>query len=130
MKRLLFLSVLLIFTLSANAQARLNFTESQIRNDFPYQVFSNKTTTDGIRYISTTFDNIMIAYYFNNDGYSYFVQIIPLDNGALNGLIEYYNNHYVIISTTEWRAYGEYGIMKIELFFNNNGTQSIYFTNL
>ncbi|MBN2662832.1 MAG: hypothetical protein JXR68_04210 [Bacteroidales bacterium] len=130
MKRFLFLSVLLIFTLSANAQACLNYTESAVRNNFPYQVFTSGTTTDGVRYISTSFDHADVGYYFNNEGYSYFVQMIPKNNSALNTMIKYYNANYVIISATEWRAYTDVGIMKVQLFFNNNGTQSIYFTNL
>jgi len=114
--------------LNVNAQARLNYTESAIRNDFPNQTFEVGRTTSGVKYISTFFDTTLVAYYFDENGYSYLVQIVPANVGVLNGLVENYNNTYVIISATEWRAYTEGGIMQIELVFNDNNTQSIYFS--
>lgn len=94
MKQLLFLSAfLLFFSLFANSQARLGYSESAIRSDFPNQVFYSGIATDGTRYIYTTFDHAVVAYYFNDEGYCSLVVIAPISNVYLNALVQYYNTN-------------------------------------
>ena len=59
-------------------------------------------------------------YYFDGDtGLSYYCIQIPDNLEALNAQIEIYNQKYVIISETSWKAYlGGGGTMKINLTYD------------
>ncbi len=130
MKRFLLTIAFLFVAFSMFSQAKLGYTEQQIKNFSPNNEFTNGYANDGSPYIFTSFDGMLVAYYFDDYGYSETVQIIVYKQGTLNYLVEKYNNQYVIISTTEWRMYSDGGVMQIKLVFNDNDTQSFWFTNL
>ena len=56
-----------------------------------------------------------------SDWKCYMTIVIPDNQTALNVLVERYNREYVIISETEWKMYGNNGIMKISLIFAEEG---------
>jgi hypothetical protein len=114
------------------AQARLGWTEEQIRAEFSDAefeiVFSEEPLKLGDdvvlskRILQVKFgDKKIVSYYFNSEGISKLVSIHPLTEGVLHGMIELYNKKYVIVSDTEWKFYGKGGVLKIRLALLENG---------
>jgi hypothetical protein len=127
MKKVLLLTISLIFSLTTFSQARLGYTEKSIREEFPNYTFTTGYTDDGLKYISTEdFDEATVLYYFTNENKCYGCIIIPYNTGKLNYYVEQYNKKYVIISETEWKAYTENGIMTIKLTFEGKPGFMIY----
>lgn len=124
--KILILSFLFIFSTFVHtnlfAQARLGFKASDIRQEFKdpdYQLESG-FTSDNIYYITITTSRATVIYYFNEEWICDVCIIIPDDEGSLNYYVEYYNNHYVIISETKWKMYSKEGISNIELVFTED----------
>jgi hypothetical protein len=114
---------------SVTAQARLGYTEAQIRHEFPFKYFRSGITTLGQHYIYFEDAKFTIAYYFNDDNVSSSCMLIPATRGYLNALVEQYNREFVIISETTWKMYSETGIIYVELVFEEKGKVHFEFTH-
>lgn len=123
MKLKIFLAGLfLIVGFNSFSQARIGFTESQIRSEFYYLSFEEGVTTEGFKYIYANYERGTIAYYFDDTGLCILTRLIPFTQGDLNYLVESFNSKYVIISETQWKAYLKNGgIVNIYLVTNSDG---------
>lgn len=124
MKLKIFLTGLFLITcLSGFSQARIGFTESQIRSDLSYLTFTEGVSNEGYKYIYAYADRGVVAYYFGEDGLCMLTRFLPYTQGDLNFYVESYNSKYVIISETHWKAYLQNGgIVDIYLVTNSDGT--------
>ncbi len=127
LKILLFISWLL-FAKNLLAQARIGYTEKQIKSEFSNYNFKTAYTNDNTKYIYWEDADLISAYYLNDKNISYACIIVPKKQGVLNYLIESYNKKYVIISETQWKMYNNNGIVNIELVFKD-GSAFIRFTD-
>lgn len=103
-------------------QAHLGMSETEIRGYYPEKTFEADYTTEGLKYTSTFMRFGTFVYYFDKEtGLSTScIQIID-ELPYLNGQVEDYNNKYVIISNTKWKAYlEEGGILNIELKYKED----------
>ncbi len=123
MKLKIFLTGLfLIVGFNSFSQARIGFTESQIRSEFYYLSFEEGVTNDGFKYIYTYGDRGAIAYFFDEDGICILTRYMPYTQGDLNYYVEIYNSRYVILSETHWKAYLKNGgIIDIYLITTDDG---------
>ena len=128
MKLKIFLTGLfLIICLSGFSQARIGYTESQIRSEFSDNTFYEGVSADGYRYISTKSLRGIVVYYFDEDGFCDQTRMIPYTMADLNYLVQLYNAKYVIISDTHWKAYVQGGgILDIYLRTTSDGTSFFY----
>lgn len=129
MKRLLIVFLFISISFSSFSQAMLGYTAYDIKMNFSSNVFTDGVTDYGDKYISTFFKRALVGYYFNAEGYTDRIIIIPSSQGNLNYYVESYNSRYVIISSTKWTAYSDGGIMNIELIFPDDGTSPYFFIN-
>jgi len=60
-----------------------------------------------------------MAFYFNRSGFCESCALVPKDIITVNNLVEKYNKEYVAVSNTEWKFYGNQGIIKINLIWSN-----------
>lgn len=116
MKKIIFLVFLLFLTGVSKSQSRIGYSERQIRQEFTNLKFEQGYTEDGIKYISTVGERLMIIHYFDKNGFSVMCSATPIDVGMLNFLAEKYNKNYVIINERKWKYYDQGGqILNIEL---------------
>ncbi len=120
MKKLLFVLLMLVSTVTA--QVRLEYTKTEIINEFSGEEYNlvSGYDTDGDFYIRIFTARTVTLFYFDEEGKCNTVVIFPDDRGALNWYVEHYNNHYVIVSETEWRAYFLTGIATVKLYFKEH----------
>lgn len=123
MKLYIYLLIVFLFTVNSFSQARLGSFAEEIKNEFWEDEYGLKEgyTDDNIYYLSLRMDRVSVLYYFNYDKICQFTIIIPDDQGALNYIVENYNNQYVIVSSTEWKMYSKNGISKIQLIYDEEG---------
>lgn len=128
MKKLLFKLILLI-SITGNAQAHLGNTLEEIKKLHPEKTFEIDYTTSGQKYASADMTYGTFSYYFNKEtGRSEYCMQIPNNMIALNTQVEIYNRNYVIVSETSWKGYVDGGgIIKIELLYSQEHKLS-YFT--
>lgn len=119
MRRILLISFGIFMPYFLVAQARLGYTESEIKAAFPKEEFKSGFTEDYQPYIYFENQNIICFYYFNDEKTSFFCKIFPLYKSTLNYLVEKYNKEFVIISDTHWKYYTENGIIYVDLVFEN-----------
>ncbi len=125
MKSAFFVLLLLLFCSKGYSQARIGFTDKEIRKEFPKGKFKSGIDKDGDKYLSVELSTMTVIYYFNSDDRCSLTAAIPDDQGSLNAMVEDYNKKYVIVSDKEWKMYNDNGIMTIELVFPEKG--SAYF---
>ncbi len=111
-----------VFISFAYGQARLGYSEREIRNESTRRIFETGYTEENIKFIFTTYSYGSVAYYFTSEGLCQMCVVRPNNQGSLNYLIEEYNKLYVIISDTKWKMYNNTGVMLIELIYDKNGT--------
>lgn len=128
MKKILLTIALFVLPLITFAQARVNFTEQQIKQEFRNKNIKTDYTKDGIKYLYTGDENVYTFYYINNEGICYSCMMVPQTRGILNWLVEDYNGKYVIVSDTEWKYYSENGIMYITLTEVEDRPVFLYYT--
>ena len=123
MKRIILIFLVLGFACKVKAQARLGHTEWEIREEFSEKTFTSGYDKDGDKWLKMETDISTVKYYFKEETEwrCYVTMVIPDNQTALNVLVEKYNREYVIISETEWKMYGNNGIMKIKLIFADEG---------
>lgn len=131
-KLILFTGLIFSFNL-VFSQVRMGYTVSQIKSDLGYDLtYEFKSFTyDGATYYYLSFstDNAMVFHYFTSRDYdakAIMAKIVPFTQGDLNLYVETYNKQYVIISSTEWKAYMGTGIMKIKLKYDEEGEYAYF----
>lgn len=119
MKTLLTIAGIILLMLAPTillAQAMLGYTFAEVKEKYPQVKFKQVKQKAGYS-LAGEFECIAFAY-FIYDG-SDVVQLcmgIPKGMECLSGYVENYNEKYVILSKTSWRAYMESGfIMSINL---------------
>ena len=112
--------MLLLWSASIRAQARLVKTEEEIKNAFPKCKFTNGVTYDGYKYISTEYADGVFIYMFDEIGRTNFNMYLIKDLLHANSIAEKYNSWYTIIGESKWKAMTEdHYIMYIELVYDN-----------
>jgi len=126
MKKLLLLCVFGLITNFMFSQARIGYSEKQIKDEFYDCKFEIKYSDYGQKYITTNdFYRCFVFYYFDENNICSSCLIVPKTSGDLNFYVEEYNKECVIISNTQWKFYTNSGIIDINLIFGDNFT---YFT--
>ena len=112
-------------------QAHLGATLKEIKEAHPNNVFKDVYyTDDGSKYFTSTDMPLgNFSYYFTKEtDKTYLCVQVPIDNIALNTLVEMYNKKYVIVSDSTWKAYLDGGaIMNINLHYAEKYGVSIFF---
>ena len=128
MKRLLFL-LFVFLPILGNTQAHLGATEKEIRDLHSDKIFEVDYTDDGEKYISAFMIYGTFYYYFDKEtGLSNNCMQIVDEMVYLNGQVEVYNNKYVVVSDTEWKAYLEGGgVLKINLSYNEEHKVYVFY---
>jgi len=99
MKRILLAIAFLVFTIPVFSQARIGFTEYQIRSDFSDYYFVSDYLSDGTKYIAmSNFYGADVSYLFDSLGFCTFTIVTPYDNEALNTFAKFYTENYTQIS--------------------------------
>jgi len=120
MKNIVF-ALFLALPLISNAQAHLGESFSGLKTRYPDKYFIIEYTDEGTKYTSVEFNLGIFIYYFDKATNLTNACIqIPHSITALNAQVEIYNNKYVIVSETSWKAYLEGGgIMNINLTYES-----------
>lgn len=127
MKHLFTILFFSLFVISANAQARIGWTEQEIKNEFSDNTFTSGFANNEVYYIQTRFIHSDIIYYFNDDNLCYGVVIFPITELDINYYVQNYNSKYVIISDKEWKQYFDNGnIMTINLFYEPKSGRTMF----
>ncbi len=123
---LFILSSIIIF-----GQARLGSSIADIRSEFRDSNFNLKSgyDSDGDYYINVELERAFVTYYFDNS-FCYITIIVPKNQGALNALVQIYNERYVIKSNTEWNMYSGKGMARIRLIFDEDDSYYFIWSNL
>jgi len=114
MKKLVLAAFMFCGTLSYS-QARLGSSYSDIYDEFRASYPQTRTTDDNELLMVVSSEKLQTYYYFTNSKVCYRCVIYPKTEGALNGLVEIYNNRYVIVSSTEWKMYSNGSIASVKL---------------
>lgn len=124
--------LLLLICMTVQAQVRLNYSVEEIKSDDELSMFAWTTdyTDAGYMYLSgvSDKDHIQVLYYFYKEK-CYMTCIVPLNVGALQGIVERYNSKYVIKSSKSWMYYSTNGILQCSLEQLDNGTYYFQWTN-
>lgn len=125
MKQTILLSFFILFSILLFSQSRIGYTESEIRSEFYYCKFETGYLDNGTKYIYTDDgNNASVAYFFTANGNCNLTMIFPDSQNALNEYVQIYNNKFVKVSDTQWKAYLDETVLTIDLFFD---TDSPYF---
>jgi hypothetical protein len=120
MKKLIIILFLLI-GISSYSQTRLGYSYSQIKNEFSLYPCSTGINEWGVFWLQVELDGCTVVYGFDDSYICNSSIIIPDNQGMLNTYVQNYNNQYVIISQTEWNMYSSGGILRIQLFYTEDG---------
>jgi len=114
-------TLFLALPLIGNAQAHLGESFSGLKARYPDKHFIIEYTDEGTKYTSAEFNLGTFIYYFDKEtNLTEDCIQIPHNMTALNAQVEIYNNKYVIVSETSWKAYLEGGgIMNINLTYES-----------
>lgn len=123
MKKLLILVLLTISTF-VQGQARIGYSEADLRSDKELSKFVIKSdvTKEGEVYLYFESSNIIVIYGMQ-DGNSVYTSIIPKSIGTVQAYVEIYNKQYVIVNATKWLQYTSNGILECNLIVADNGVQ-------
>ena len=126
MKKLLLTGAAIAFSLFTSAQPRNGFTYSEIKTEFAGSKMETKVDEDGVTYLILDGTDMFTMFYFDKDGECYMSVIAPQTMGMLNGIVQMYNQKYVIISATEWKMYNNLGHISITLNHQEGSTFFIW----
>ena len=126
MKYLIALVTLIFLSNNTAAQARLGSNKSDIMKEFSEKNIKVNLTDDGEEYLSFESNISVNLYYLDKDEICYNVVIFPKDNSAINTLVEFYNDKYVVIDESHWKMYTSNGIAKIDLIFFENSAMFVW----
>ncbi|MCB0695036.1 MAG: hypothetical protein H6546_03810 [Chitinophagales bacterium] len=123
MKQILFVLLCWFGLQPAFGQARLGSSAQDIRSEFssPEYELESEYTENGAYVIKLTIGRYSVAHLFNNDRICVATLVFPESQGALNALVEQYNDQYVIVSPTEWKMYSKGGIANVRLIIEEDG---------
>ncbi|MBK7341730.1 MAG: hypothetical protein IPJ06_00675 [Saprospiraceae bacterium] len=117
---------------TGKTQAHLGSSLVDLKAMYPDKNFKIEYANDGTSYTAADHLYGTFVYYFDKEtGLTKYCIQIPDNMPALNAQVEAYNNKYVIVSETSWRAYLEGGgILKINLSYDDeNDIYIFYYTN-
>ncbi len=123
MKNKILILVFIMSSFLSIGQSRLGTSSSEIKTEFSDPEYNLETgyTDEGSYFVSITINEATVNYYFDENKICNICIISPKNQGQLNYYVEKYNKQYVIISSTEWKMYSEYGISEIKLIFPDEG---------
>jgi hypothetical protein len=109
MKRLFLILLIAVLPLISKSQPLFGYTPSQIRDKWPNFDWEYEKWGERKDKMIMTFaeDDIRVMYFFDENNHSVFTSICPLTIGELQGMIEQYNNRYVVVDNTTWRFYND-----------------------
>lgn len=115
---------MLLIAVAANGQARIGFTEKEIRQDGTFSgfTFTHEVTTEGIEYLQMQGRTYTVLYYFK-DGVCTVCAVVPKSDAALSGIVEVYNSTLVVVNATRWMQYLTGGILECDLMQTESGVQ-------
>jgi hypothetical protein len=109
------------------AQARLGYTEQQIKRELYQFDFGVGYASGGERYIYYQNASFMMVYYFDYYGICNLCALIPNNTRFLNTLVETYNRECAVISSKKWKYYEIDGdVITIDLNTFQGRTAFIY----
>jgi len=128
MKKIILTVLMIVLTTLSYSQARLNSTYKEIKTEFDKPGNGYKEgVIEGkeIPYIQVQLESSSVMYIFDKDDLCGLTWIRPVNTKLVNKYVEKYNNNYVSVSDTEWKAYLDGHVSKIELITLDDAT--IYF---
>lgn len=123
MKTILTTLAVILTLLTVNAQSRLGSSVSEVKEEFwesKYKLIG-KFNDENIYYISIETERASVFYWFDDEYICRMCAILPRSQGDLNFYVENYNSKYVVVSTTQWKMYSEFGIADVTLVYPEEG---------
>ena len=114
-KRIAIILGLLSLTYFSFSQARLGHTAEEITTEFSEYYPTRDSTEKMGNYLNVDMDFATVLYVLGQDDICYICYIIPDDIENLNGIVENYNNKYVIVSDFRWKFYQGTRVSYIDL---------------
>lgn len=111
----------MLISIGISAQTRIGYSYAQIKSEFSMFPMSSGINESGVFWLQVELSGCTSVYGFDDDFICTSCIIVPDDQGVLNTYVQNYNNQYVIISATEWNMYSSGGIMRIQLFYTEDG---------
>ena len=103
MKKLLFMVILFITTVTIFAQSRLGYTKNEIRAEYGKKiVFDNYVDEYQAHVMKVFLEDSEVWYTFDSYGVCVNVLVIPLNPKLLNFLRSKYNDMYELIGVDTW----------------------------
>jgi len=123
MKKLLLL--LLLLPALTFGQGAVGLTLHELKESYPEKTFRTDYIEEGTIYI-TEFGCATFSYFIRkNEDVIDFCIAWPQGDRCLSAYVENFNNKYVILSDSHWKAYLEGYTMDILLEYNNDGRYTI-----
>ena len=79
---------------------------------------------DGSTYLSLTEKNYYAFYFFNDDNICWCTLIYPRSLDSMYALIEVLNDHYIVVSDTEWKMYSN-GVVVNAMLIRDDDNQYV-----
>lgn len=118
--------IVLIAYNSSEAQSRIGVAETRIRQDFKDKTFESGYTKDNDYYISFDYEYGGFVYYFDEEKVCTHCMLIPYNLKIVNKLVNDFNQKYVPVSDTKWKAYIEGGLIYINLNWFNGSELPVF----
>jgi hypothetical protein len=123
----LYLIAFLFLPFLVCAQARLGSTYADLVQEYSDQYLEIRYANDGTPYTIVNFSFGSAAHYFNENFLVKKSILIPYTIKDLNSIIQVYNDKYVVLSETAWKAYVDGGgIINITLTYNEDTNHYIF----
>jgi len=122
------LSFAILACFSAGAQALLGYSMGDVRKEFPNEDWEYGKWGERKEYSTMSFkaDKLVVIYYFNENMMSVGTSIVPLTQGMLQGMIEIYNERYVVVDDKHWKFYNKGNVMRCSLSSTDEGLFYFY----
>lgn len=129
-KLLLTMACVLLFAGASLAQALVGFTMSEVRDKNPGVTWGYGRWGESKQFQTMSFedDYIGVAYYFNEEYRCVGTVIVPKNQGVLQGMIERYNNRYVVVDDNNWKFYTQGGVLRCVLGTTEKGAYYFYWS--
>jgi hypothetical protein len=114
------------------SQAVIGYTPPQLREKFPNVSWEyGKWGPEGDKTMMMMIwrsDEMVVNYFFNKNNVTESCTIVPLTQGILQGMVEKYNNRYVIVDKQTWRFYNDGTIFLCKLKALDTGVFYFWWT--
>lgn len=131
MKKILVL-LLILLSHQVMSQAVIGYTPPQLREKFPNVSWEyGKWGPEGDKTMMMMIwrsDEMVVNYFFNKNNVTESCTIVPLTQGILQGMVEKYNNRYVIVDKQTWRFYNDGTIFLCKLKALDTGVFYFWWT--